>query len=822
MNSIWRDLQFGARMLLKQPGLTSIAVLTLALGIGANTAIFSVVNGVLLKPLPYSNPDRLVMLWERNPERGMDHELVTPPDFEDWQSQQTVFDTMAFWTGDTDLNLLKADGSEKVRASYVSANLFPALGVSPLFGRTFLPEEDQKGGNRVAVISSEFWQHQYANDPEVIGKTLTIDTYGRREYTIVGVMPPGFSFPGKSTIWLPVGWNGIPRDRRAGHWISALARLKDGVDVAHAQTELTSIQSRIESQYPNMNLGSQVAVVPLLEQVVGRKLETGLWILWGVITGVLLIACANVASLTLARASARQREFVIRFALGASRAQVVRQLLTESTLLALGGGVVGLLLAIVGIKALSLAGADQIPRLQEVRLDRWALGFTLIASVITSVLCGLTPALEATRHNLNESLKEGNTTATAGLRRNRLRYGLVVSEVALSLLLLIMTGLMLNSFARLMNIDRGFQAEHLVVAKLDFSISGYTTWVQPTNTRPQVTIQTLMERLGAQPGIRSVAAASSLSRSLEPPRQGIVLEQGQPAESPRANYQGVTPDFFATMGIPLLAGRTFTERDTLEAPSVVIVSSQFAKKYFGSEDPIGKRMAMEGRTPGQPAGPNIGSTSPWSEIVGVVGDIKKLNLGANTVFEIYVPYWQYPMQNPELVVRTDGSVPVVAASVRDEALALNKNLPAPEIHTMDAILSDVVSQPRFQTILLTLFGAIALLLSAVGVYGVMSYSVAQRTHEIGIRMALGAGPRQVLSNVVGRGMTLVGIGLVIGLAAALALTRLMSGLLFGVSSTDPLTFLGISVLLTGVALGACLVPARRAIKVDPLIALRHE
>ena len=822
MKSFRQDLQFGLRMLRKQPGFTLLATLTLALGIGANTAIFSVVNGVLLKPLPYPDPDRLVMLWERNPQTGMAQELVTPPDFDDWQAQQSVFEHLAFWTSNTDFNLVQAEGTEKIRASYVSSELFPALGVQPLQGRGFLPEEDHEKSSRVAVISYDFWQRRLGGTAEVFGQTVTLDTFGKREYTIVGVMPLGFQFPGKSEIWLPAGWNAIGRDRRGVHWLSVLARLRAGVTLDQARAEMNAIQSRIEAQFPNLNIGSEVAVVPLLEQTVGRKLETALWILWGVIGVVLLIACANVANLTLARASARQREVVIRLALGASRWQVVRQLLTESSLLALAGGFCGLLLAVVGIAALKTISAEQIPRLQDVRLDRWALCFTLLISLATSVLCGLAPALEATKQNLSEALKEGSRTATTGSRRNRLRSGLVIAEVALSLLLLIVAGLMLKSFARLVSLDRGFRADHLLVARLDFSISGYTTWMRATTTRPQVTLQALIERLQTHDGVQSVAAISALPRSEEPPRQGIVLEQGQPAETPRANFMGVTPDYFRAMGIELLSGRSFSEHDAFEAPSVVIINQMLARRCYPNDDPVGKRLAMEGRTPGQPAGPRPPHASIWSEIVGVVSDTRKLNLSAETVPEVYVPYWQYPMQTPELLVRTNVPLAGVFATIRNEIKTLNPNIPTPDIRPMDAMLADVVAQPRFQTTLLTLFGFVALLLSAVGIYSVVACSVTQRAHELGIRIALGAGPRHVVKLVVGRGMLLVLVGLVIGLAGAVALTRLMSALLFAVSPTDPLTFAGIPILLAGVALGACLVPARRATRVDPLAALRSE
>ena len=822
MKSLRQDIQFGVRMLRKQPGFTLLAIFTLAIGIGANTAIFSVINGVLLKPLPYPEPQRLVMLWERNPQKGMEQELVTPPDFDDWLEQQTSFEHLAFWTSNTDFNLVQTDGTEKIRASYVSSNLFPTLGVPVLEGRGFLPEEDRKGSNRVAVISYDFWQRRFRGAADVFEKTVTLDSYGRREYAVVGVMPPGFQFPGKSEVWLPAGWNVIGQDRRGVHWLSVLARLKEGVTVEQAQAEMNSIQAGIEARFPNLNLGSQVAVVPLLEQTVGRRVQTALWILWAVIAAVLLIACANVANLTLARAWARQREIAIRLALGARRWEVVRQLLTESALLALSGGLFGLLFAVVGIQVLKDIGAEQVPRLQNVRIDRWALGFTLFFSLLTSLLCGLAPALEATKHTLNEALKEGSTTATAGGRRNRLINGLVVTEVALSLLLLVGAGLMLNSFAHLMNLDRGFATDHLLVVKLDFSISGYTSWVQPSTTRPQVTLLALMERLRVQPGVQFVAAVSSLSRSAEPPRQGIVLENRQPSETPRANFQGVTPGYFRAMGIPLVKGRPFTERDVFEAPSVAIINETTARRYFPDEDPVGKRLAMEGRIPGQPAGPNPRASSPWTEIVGVVADTRKLNLSAETVPEIYVPYWQYPMQTPELLVRTNGTAAGTAAAIRNEVKALNRDMPAPGIQTMDEMLADVTAQPRFQTILLTLFGVVGLVLSTVGIYGVMAYSVSQREHEIGIRMALGAQTTDVIKLIVGRGMTLVLMGMAIGLGAAFGLTRLMSGLLFGVSATDPLTFVAIPILLAGVALGACLAPARRAIKLDPMLALRHE
>jgi predicted permease len=814
LEDLWRDLRQGARMLLKNPSFTLIAAITLSLGIGANTAIFSVVNGVLLKPLPYFEPDRLVMLWERNPQKGMEQEFVTPPNFSDWQARQRVFEHLAFWNGDFEFNLVQTGETEKIRASYISANLFPALGMHPLIGRAFSPGEDRPEGNRVAVISHEFWQRGFSGNENVLGQTVTLDTYGRRSYSVVGVMPAGFQFPGRSEVWLPAGWNGVPRDRRGGHWLSVLGRLKTGVTIEQAQAEMNAIQAGIAAQFSGHNVGSHVAVVPLLEQTVGHNLSTALWVLWGVCLAVLLIACANVANLTLARGMVRQKEIMIRLALGASRWRVLRQLLTESILLAVAGGLLGLLSAIWGLHALKAIGASYVPRMQGVGLDAQALRFTLLISLLASLLCGLAPAWQATRCNLNEALKAGGKSAANAWQRNRLRSGLVVAEVALSMLLLVGAGLMLNSFVRLVNLNRGFQPEHLLVAGLDFSVTGVS--------RPQLTLRELIERLQAQPGVRSVAAASRLSRDTGQPVQGIVLEHRQPAETPRADFEGVTPDYFRTMGIALLQGRTFTERDAREAPSVAIINETFTKRYFSNQNPIGKRLALEGSTPGQPYHIPGAGASPWIEIVGVVSDTRRLSLSADTVPEVYMSYWHWNMRTSELLVRTDKVVALATAAIRNEIKALNKNIPAPRIETMDAMLADVVAQPRFQTLLLTLFGIVALLLAAVGIYSVMAYSVVQRTNEIGIRMALGAQAQDVLRLILGQGMKLVVIGVALGTAASLGLTRVLTALLFGVSATDPLTFTVIALLLTGMALLACYLPARRAMTVDPLVALRCE
>jgi len=823
------DLRYALRLLLKRPGFSGVAVLTLALGIGANTAIFSVVNGVLLKPLPYPEPDRLVMLWERSPRRGFDREKVTGPDFLDWREQNRVFESMAFWPGwlgADDFNLVGADGVEKVKAIYASSSLFGVLRVKPLLGRAFLPEDDQWHGHRVAVVSHELWRRRFAANPDIIGQTFTVDTYGRRDYAIVGVMPPGFRFPDRCDLWLAAGWMGVRLDeRRSAHWHCVIARLKPGVTLREAEAELNTIQGRIEWAHPNDLVGSIVAVVPLLEQTVGRNLRLALRVLWGVVACVLLIACVNVANLLLAQAAARQKEIALRVALGAGRWRITRQLLGESLILALLGGALGTLLASSGLKLLVAAASNHIPRLQEVALDGGALLFTLCVSLGTGVLFGLAPAWKCSKLDLNETLKETSRSATAGLHRSRLRGVLVVSEISLSFMLLIGAGLMARSFLRLIQIDRGFRPDHLLTAQLDFSVSGFTTWIEPTSTRPQVTLQEILERIRGGPGVESVGAVSTLPDNIGAARtQTIAIENRPPAtpgEYPTANFQGVTPDYFRTMGIPLLQGRAFSESDAYEAPWVVIINQTMAKRYFPNQNPVGKRLAMGGRkNPGQPDGADPSGRLPWKEIVGVVADMKKLSLRAETVPDVYVPYWQWPMQSPTLVVRAAANSANIAASIRTEMKA--KNLPTPTVRTMDEILSDAVSQPRLQTLLLGLFGMLALLLATVGIYGVIAYSATRRTHEIGIRIALGAQKWNVLGLVIGQGMSLALIGVGIGGAAALALARLMSSLLYEVEPTDPPTFVAVSFLLLAIALFACWVPARRAARIDPMEALRYE
>jgi predicted permease len=816
---LWQDLRYGTRALLRQPGFTSIAVLTLALGIGANTAIFTVVNSVLIRPLPYDEPERLVRLWESDPRRNSEPQLVAPPNLAEWHAQTHSFEHIAYWSGTGDFNLVNDEGSEKARCAYASYELFAVLHVRPYIGRVFLPEEDQHEGPRVALLGYDYWQSRFAADPQVLGRTLTVDTFGRRDYTIVGVLPPGFRFPNQTELWLPVGWDGLPRQRR-GPWLSVLARLKDGVPLKQAQTELNTIQASLAQQNPEALIGSQVAIIPLLEQTLGRNLRLALLLLWGVVASVLLIACANVANLLLARAADRQKEIAIRLALGASRWRLMRQLLTESLVLALLGGGLGVLLASLSLKLLIAFNADHVPRLNETQLDGWSLGFTLLTACLTGLLFGLAPAWQTTKPDVNVALKDIGRGATVGLRLTRLRSLLVVAEVALSLILLVAVSLMIRSFAQIARVNRGFEPEHLLTAKLDFSVSGFTTWVKETETRPQVTIRELTDRLQDQTGVQAVAAVSDKAG------MSITVEgrqTGREEDYPRSSFQCITPEYFRTMGIPLLGGRTVSESDTLQAPRVAILSETFAKRLFGSDDPIGKHILPSRLNPGQVAVPDRWTNvSNWTEIIGIAADVKTLNLDPQIETNVYVPYWQWPMQSPTLAVRTIGNPANLTASIYAEVKALNKNLPAPRVQTMNERLADVVAEPRFQTLLLGLFGLVTLVLVSAGVYGVVSYSVAQRTHEIGIRMALGAPPQAVLKLIIGQSMALASCGIALGLVGALGSTRLLRTLLFGVSATDPLSFGLAALLLAGVVLLACYLPARRAARLDPLVALRYE
>jgi putative ABC transport system permease protein len=823
------ELKFAFRQLAKNPGFATVVVLTLAFGIGANTAMFSVINGLMLKPLPYPEPERLVMLWERSPQLGIEQERVSGPNYLDWRAQNTVLSEMAAipgWVGSESFNLVVGDTTTKVHASYTSASLFATLGTKPLLGRTLLPEEDRKEGNPAAVVGYGLWQRYFAGDSNVIGRTLTVDTYGRRDYTIVGVMPPGFGTPTRCELWLPLGWMGVTlTERRSAHWHNVIARLKPGIALAQARAEMNGIQARLKQAYPGETIGSEVAVVPLLQQALGRNLRTALLVLWGVVAGVLLIACANVANLMLVRAATRQKEIALRLALGAGRWDLVRQLLMESMVFAGLGGVAGVMLGWWGLKLFIGASPPNIARLNDVRIDLVVLGFTVGISMLSGILFGLAPAWQLSRPDVNEALKEGGRGGSAGTVPRRTRDMLIVGEIALSVILLSGAGLMLQSFARMLRAERGFQPAHLLTAELDYSVSGFSTWVRPTSTRPQVSLLALMERLRAYPGVQAVGAGSRLlRRENEPPHEQIAIFGRpilDPEGQPKAEFTGISPGWVRALGGRILVGRDFSEADKLEAPGVVLINQTLAQRYFPSENPVGRYLRMGNEQPPLNA-TNVWGLPQWSEIVGVVSDVKSLHPRPEAVPEVYTPYWQWPMQSPTLLIRARGDPAALAEAIRRDTKALIPNLPAPLIHTMDEMVEATLAQPRLQSGLVSLFAGAALLLSAVGLYGVLAYTVTQRRREIGIRMALGAQKRDVLALVLAQGMRLALAGAALGLVGTLVLTRVIRSLLYGVTPTDPVTLLAVLVLLVVTALVACWVPARRASLHDPMQALRYE
>lgn len=801
MTTLVQDLRYALRMLLKNPGFAVVAVIALALGIGANTAIFSVVNTVLLQSLPYDDPDRLMIVRENKLPQFPEFS-VSPGNFLDWQKQSSSFEKLTAINGAA-YNLVAGDAEpERLRGARVSAGLFEMLGAKPVQGRTFMDEEDQPGRENVVILSGSLWKRRFASDSNIVGQSITLSA---TSYTVIGIMPGTFQFPDRDTeLWTPIAFTARQAQQHGSHFLSVIGRLKQDVTVQQADAEVKSIAARLAEQYPGSNAGWSTNVFPMQEYEV-RDIKSGLIFLLGAVALVLLIACANVANLLLARSTARQKEMAIRGALGASRWRVVRQLLTESVLLALLGGGVGLLLAFWGMESLLALAPEDLPRIKDVALDARVLGFTLVVTLMTGVIFGLAPALQASSPNLNETLKEAGRGTTAG--RHRVRNSLVIVEVALALMLLICSGLMIRSFIRLQRVNPGFNPNNALVVNIALPGRKY-----PNSDHHLAFFSQLVERTSALPGV----VAAGLTQSL--PIQGDYLLgfniQGRPPAPPgedkSTNYYAVTPGYFKAMGIPLLRGRLFTEQDNNNAARVAIINETMARQYFPDEDPIGKGISVT-------QGPER-----FREIVGIVGDVKQYGPAQPSTLQTYEPYLQMPFSAVSLVVRTESNPVSLSGAVRSEVLAIDKEQPVSRIRTLDQIISGSVQQQRFLMLLLGVFAAVALILAAVGLYGVMSYAVTQRTHEIGIRMALGANAGNVLRLIVGHGMMLALIGVAIGLAGAFAVTRLMATLLFSVSTTDPVTFAGISVLLTGVALVACLAPARRAIKVDPMQALRHE
>jgi putative ABC transport system permease protein len=805
METLLQDIRYSIRVLLKSPGFTAVALLTLILGIGANTAIFSVVNAVLLRPLPYEEPEKLVFISERSPVlEGMS---VSYPNYLDWREQNGVFESIGVYRR-VSFNLTGSGAPERLAGGEVSADLFNALKAKPAVGRTFFAEEDRPGAEPVVVLGYGLWQRRFGKNADVIGQTVMLNS---KTHTIIGVMQPDFRFPSGVDLWVPVGLNADnPSWVRGNHpGLYAVARLKGGVTISQARAEMDTIAARLEQQYPQSNAASGVTITPLFNRIVG-DVRPALLVLLAAVGFVLLIACANVANLLLARAASRQKEVALRMALGATRSRLIRQLLTESVLLSVVGGAFGLLLAVWGVDLLVAISPNNIPRFAEIGLDNRVLGFTAAIALLTGILFGLAPALNASKPNLNEMLKEGGRSATAGFRRQRVRSLLVISEVAIALVLLISAGLLIKSFLRLQEIDLGFNPDNVLTAGVPLPRTKYL--------EPQKRIafyESLFPRIAALPGVEAVGAVSELPTEGGSQTYFVVEDRPLPPreETPLTEYSLVSTGYFKAMGLRLLKGREFDGRDTRDAPFVCIIDENFAEQYWPGQDPIGKRLKYGGADPG----------NPWSTIVGVVANVRYQALDQESPrVQIFLPYTQSTFLGASLIIRAGGDPKDLAAAVRAEVLAIDPDLPVYDIRTMNEVLKESVAPRRLYMTLLGIFAGVAMILAAIGLYGVMAYSVTQRTHEIGIRMALGAKAGDVLRLVVGQGMALALAGVAIGLVAAFALTRLLSSMLFEVSATDPGTFIIISLILAGVALGACFVPARRATRVDPMVALRYE
>jgi putative ABC transport system permease protein len=811
MDTLIRDIRYAARGIVKQPAFTAIVLLTLGLGIGASTAIFSVVNSVVLRNLPYRQPDRIVAIQELS-EKGT-RVQVTSANFLDWRAQNTVFEHLAAIRVGTS-NLALADYAERIDIAQTSANFFDVFGVTPTYGRFFIPTDEQAGHEPIVVLSHALWQIRFGSDPQLVGKPIRLDG---RNYTVVGIAPPRFQYPAKTEAWLPplklvpemFEQQDVTQTRGMGY-LAAVALLKPGVSLPQAAGEMETITARLRKQYPESNNNRFNKVVSLHEHLVGDT-DTMLWLLLGAVSFVLLIACANVANLLLANASSRQKEIAIRTALGASRFRVVRQLFTESALLALGGGAVGLLLSVWGVPLITQLLPREFPRIDEIQMDWRVLGFTLVASVLTGFLFGLAPALHITKFGVQDAMRESSHGAGGSVHRSRLRQALIAAEVALSVVLLAGAGLLFRSFLQLQSVNAGFAPEQLLTAQLTPAGEKFRDDTNLINYFDNIT-----ERVAAVPGVREVGVINTLPLQKGPTLR-FRIEGRAPLtidKWPPANYRTVSPNYFHVMNIPVLQGRTFTRGDNEQSRTVLMVNQSLVDKNFSGENVVGRRINF-GRT-------DDNQQPVWLEIVGVVADIKNLELKEPPEPEVYFSTLQGPFQTMSIVIRSNTEPTSLVSAVRQAVAEVDKTVPIADFETMERLVTESVMQPRFNMVLLGLFSGIALLLSAAGIYGVTSYTVTQRTHELGIRLALGAQLGDVLKLILKQGLVVIVIGLAIGLGAAFVLTRLLKSLLFGVTATDPLTFAAIALLLSIVALIACYVPARRATKVDPLVALRYE
>ena len=805
METLLQDLRYGMRALLKNKGFAAVTIIVLALSIGANTAIFSVVNSVLLRQLPFKNPDRLVQIWETRPAKGRIEIPASYPNFADWRDQTSAFESVVAYS-DWNFNLIGAGEPERIQGALVSPAFFTTLGITPVVGRVFSAGDDQPGQDQVVVLGASLWQRRFGSDPNVIGKTLNL---ADKVFTVIGVIPQGSQRPvqsGEIELWVPLS-HGVSLTNRYGHYLNVLARLKTSTTLEQASADMNTIAVRLQQQYPSSNVDASIRLVPLQEQLVGNY-KRSLLLLQGAVVLVLLIAVANIANMLLARASTRKKEIAIRTALGAGRMRIVRQLLTESMLLSLIGGAAGLLIAKWGVNLLLKLSPSTLPRANEISVDLSTFAFTVAVSLLAGVFFGIFPALQSSRSNFNDALKEAGRSTPAG--RQRARSLLVVSELALSLILLVGAGLLIRSFLSLQSVDPGFHSKNILTMRLDLSGQKSKSGKQAIAFHSQ-----LLERIKSLPGVESAATRSFVPITSDWAYLSFAME-GQPidkANRPVAYYNAVSPEYFETMHIPLLKGRALSQQDVRGTQNVVIINSTLAHRYFANADPLGKRITLD----------DVDFTpDSWATVVGVVGDTKPKSLDGDPAAEIYMPFAQQPEPSLSLLVRTAADPNSTAAAIRNEVLALDKDQPVYSIKMLDGLLSESIATPRFRTLLLGLFATVALILATVGIYGVMSYSVTQATHDIGVRMALGARVSDVLKLVMKNGAKLALAGVAVGLAGAFALTRLMSALLFGVTPTDAATFVIVSGVLFGVALFACYWPARRATKVDPLVALRYE
>ncbi len=803
METLWQDVRYSARMLLKHPAFTFIAVLTLSLGIGANTAIFSIVNAVLLRPFPYQTPEQLMNVGEYTSGGS-----VSYPNFADWRDDRKFFDAASAVRSNESFNFTGAGEPERLQGRLVSAGFFSLLGVKPALGRDFLTDDDRPGATPSAILSYGFWSRRFGNDRSIIGRQITLNN---QSYTVVGVAPQDFQFGPDAEVSVPIGLSAERfKTRGSDPGINVVARLKPDVSVEQAQTELNLIYARMEQQYPDSNTGRRAVLTPLHEYFIG-DVRQPLLILLGAVGLVLLIACANVANLLLVSASTRRREMSVRVALGASRSRIIRQLLTESCLLALVGAVLGIVLAYWGTTLIASQLPAGIPRIAEASVDLPVLGFTLGVSILTGLLFGLAPALQASRLNLTEALKEGDRGSSGG--RQHLRSLLVVGEVALTLTLLVGAGLLIQSFRRVLEVDPGFEAQNLLTMQVSVN--------NPDGHQVSRFFKELQEKVRRLPGVESVAVSNGLPLGVA--NHPVFFIEGRPRPEKGKESSGVrytvSPDYFRTMGIDLIKGRVFTPQDTPDTPLAVVIDEALAEQHFQNEDPIGKRLTQSA------------SGVPGYEIVGVVRHVEHNNLDgqATRTPQFYLAFDQLGLdrlpgsvRRINLLTRASVEPLSLAPAVRGEIAALNKDQAVFNVRTMEEIVSQSVAPRRFSMLLLSVFAVVALVLASIGIYGMMSYSVAQRTREIGLRMTLGAQRGNVLRMVIGHGMKLALVGVVLGLIASVALTRTMKTLLFGVSATDPTTFAGLALLLSLIALLACWVPARQATQVDPIVALRYE